>query len=310
VRYVEFVAPALLAASAMNGAVMESTFNIFAKLRFSKIYTAVLASPLEPRDIAVGELTWSLLRGGIYAFTFLVVTAVLGVATSWWAVLALPAALVIGFGFAGVGLTATTFMSSWQDFDLIQMVLMPLFLFSATFYPLEVYPPTLQVVAQISPLYHGVEMSRALVLTGDLATALSHVGWLVVFAVLLLRRRWRRRHRRFRPLLHRGLSTEDRLLRRFARSICLLRDAHLSPRQRELLLRREHEAVPPGDREVDEAEDVVRRHPVETRPVVRVREHRHERHERDDHPGRRAGDPPLAAVRPRDVGQPQSEHDE
>jgi lipooligosaccharide transport system permease protein len=187
VRYVEFVAPALLAASAMNGAVMESTFNIFAKLRFSKIYTAVLASPLEPRDIAVGELTWSLLRGGIYAFTFLVVTAVLGVATSWWAVLALPAALVIGFGFAGVGLTATTFMSSWQDFDLIQMVLMPLFLFSATFYPLEVYPPTLQVVAQVSPLYHGVELTRNLMLGTPHWGLVLHAGLLVAMGVVGLR---------------------------------------------------------------------------------------------------------------------------
>lgn len=187
VRYVEFVAPALLAASAMNGAVMESTFNIFAKLRFSKIYTAVLASPLEPRDIAVGELTWSLLRGGIYAATFLIVTGALGVVGSWWAVLALPATLVIGFGFAGVGLTATTFMSSWQDFDLIQMVLMPLFLFSATFYPLEVYPPALQLIAQISPLYHGVELTRNLMLGTPHWGLLLHAALLLAMGTVGLR---------------------------------------------------------------------------------------------------------------------------
>jgi lipooligosaccharide transport system permease protein len=187
IRYVEFVAPALLAASAMNGAVMESTFNIFAKLRFSKIYTAVLASPLEPRDIAVGELTWALLRGGIYACAFLIVTGLLGVVTSWWAVLALPAALLIGFGFGGVGLTATTFMKSWQDFDLIQMVLMPLFLFSATFYPLEVYPPALQVMAHVSPLFHGVELTRNLMLGTPHWGLLLHAGLLLAMGTVGLR---------------------------------------------------------------------------------------------------------------------------
>lgn len=164
VPYAVFVAPALLAASAMNGAVYESTFNIFAKLRFSKLYDAVLATPVTPRDIAVGEITWSLLRGAIYATAFLVVAAVAGLVTSPLAVLALPAATLIGFAFAGIGLTATTFMSSWQDFDLVQLVLMPLFLFSATFYPLEVYPPALQAVAYLSPLYHGVALTRSLML--------------------------------------------------------------------------------------------------------------------------------------------------
>jgi lipooligosaccharide transport system permease protein len=187
VTYGEFVAPALLAASAMNGAVYESTFNIYSKLRFSRIYEAVLATPVEPRDIAVGEITWSLLRGAVYAASFLAVAWAAGLVASPWAVLALPAATLIGFAFAGIGLTATTFMTSWQDFDLVQLVLMPLFLFSATFYPLDVYPPALQAVAHVSPLYHGVQLTRGLMLGVLTPMLLVHAGILLAIGVVGLR---------------------------------------------------------------------------------------------------------------------------
>jgi lipooligosaccharide transport system permease protein len=187
VPYGVYVAPALLAASAMNGAVYESTFNIYSKLKFSRLYDAILATPVEPRDIAVGEVTWSLLRGAIYGTAFLVIAWLAGLVTSPWAVLALPAATLIGFAFAGIGMTATTFMSSWQDFDLVNLALMPLFLFSATFYPLEVYPPALQVVAQVSPLYHGVELVRGLMLGMLRPALLVHAGLLFAIGAVGLR---------------------------------------------------------------------------------------------------------------------------
>jgi lipooligosaccharide transport system permease protein len=181
VAYAAFVAPALLAASAMNGAVYESTFNVFHKLKWDKLYDAVLATPMEPRDIAVGEVTWSLMRGAVYATAFLLVAWVAGLIASPAALLAVPAAVLIGFGFAGMGLVATTFMKSWQDFDLVTMALMPLFLFSATFYPLDVYPPILRELALLSPLTHGVALTRGLML-GVLTPAL--LGHAAVFAVL------------------------------------------------------------------------------------------------------------------------------
>jgi lipooligosaccharide transport system permease protein len=181
VAYAAFVAPALLAASSMNGAVYESTFNVFHKLKWARLYDAVLATPMEPRDIAVGEVTWSLLRGGLYATAFLVVAWTAGLVASPAALLAIPAAVLIGFGFAGLGLVATTFMTSWQDFDLVTMALLPLFLFSATFYPLDVYPPGLRELAMLSPLTHGVELTRGLML-GALRPAL--LGHAAVFAVL------------------------------------------------------------------------------------------------------------------------------
>ncbi len=184
VDYTAFVAPALLAASAMNGAVFESTMNIFWKLKWAKVYDGMLAAPLNVWDIAIGEIGWSQIRGGLYAGAFLVVALVMGLLQSWWALLALPAALLIGVAFGAVGFATTTFLKSWQDFDLINLVMMPLFLFSATFYPLDVYPPVLQAIAQISPLYHGVEIIRGLTLGVVEAGMLGHVAFLLAMTTV------------------------------------------------------------------------------------------------------------------------------
>lgn len=162
VSYRVFVAPALMASSAMNGAVYETTFNLFFKLKYAKLYDAVLATPLEVGDVALGEVTWALMRGTAYGIGFIVVMSALGLVASPWALLAVPAAMLIGFAFASVGTATTTFLRSWQDFDAVQLVLLPLFLFSGTFYPLSSYPAALQVVVEVTPLYHGVHLLRAL----------------------------------------------------------------------------------------------------------------------------------------------------
>jgi lipooligosaccharide transport system permease protein len=183
VEYAVFVAPALMASAAMNGAVYDATFNIFFKLKYAKLYDSVLATPLGPRDVALGEISWALLRGVFYSVAFLLVAAVAGVVTSWWAVLAVPAASLIGFAFAAVGMAATTFMRSWQDFDYVQMAIMPMFLFSATFYPLSTYPESWQRVVELTPLYHGVELVRGLML-GEIGSGLLvHVGYLTVMGI-------------------------------------------------------------------------------------------------------------------------------
>jgi lipooligosaccharide transport system permease protein len=162
IEYAAFVAPAMLAASAMNGAVLDSTFSVFFKLKYQKLYDAVLATPMRPGDVARGEIIWALLRGGIYATGFLLVMVLMGLVGSWWAVLAVPATLLIGFGFSGVCMALTTYMRSWQDFDLVQLAVMPLFLFSATFYPVTAYDGLLRGVVEVSPLYRGVVLCREL----------------------------------------------------------------------------------------------------------------------------------------------------
>ena len=184
VPYADFVAPALLASSAMNGAVFDSTFNVFFKLKYAKLYDSVLATPLGPRDVAVGEIGWALIRGSLYAAAFLAVAVAAGTVHSWWALLAVPAATLIGFAFAAVGMFATTFMRSWVDFDYVTLAIQPMFLFSATFFPLATYPGPMQWVVQLTPLYHGVALERALMLGEVGPGLLVHVAYLVVMGLL------------------------------------------------------------------------------------------------------------------------------
>jgi lipooligosaccharide transport system permease protein len=164
VPYREFVAPGLMAVSSMNGAMYDSTFNVFFRLKYAKLYDAILATPIRPTQVALGEIGWALIRGSIYAVAFTLVMLALGLVHSAWAVLDVPVAVLIGFGFAALGMTGTTYMKSWQDFDYVLLASMPLFLFSATFYPLSVYPRLLQVVIECTPLYQGVVLLRDLTL--------------------------------------------------------------------------------------------------------------------------------------------------
>ena len=162
VAYTAFVAPGLLASSAMNGALFDATFNIYFKLKIMKAYDAMLATPLGVGDIALGELVWTLIRAGLYSGAFMVVMAGLGYVLSPWAVLCYPAAVLISFAFSSAGMAATSYMRDWQDFDKVSLAIIPLFLFSATFYPLSVYPGWLQVLVQLTPLYQGVALVRGL----------------------------------------------------------------------------------------------------------------------------------------------------
>jgi lipooligosaccharide transport system permease protein len=184
VSYAAFIAPALLASSAMNGAVYDSTINVFWKLRIGRVYDAMLVTPVGPNDVAMGEVGWALFRGLLYSTGFIITAAALGLLHSWWALLALPSTIVIGFGFAGIGMAAATFMRSWQDFDLIQLVQLPMFLFSTTFYPLSVYPAAVQWIVRFSPLYHAIELIRSLTLGTVGAASLVHLGYLVLLGTV------------------------------------------------------------------------------------------------------------------------------
>ena len=162
IPYRVFVAPGLLAVSSMNGAMYDSTFNVFFRLKYAKLYDAVLATPMRPAQVALGEIGWALIRGTIYAIAFIGVMLALDLVYSPWAVLDVPAAVLIGFAFAGIGMFGTTYMKSWQDFDYVILASMPLFLFSATFFQLSVYPRPAQVVIEWTPLYQGVVLLRDL----------------------------------------------------------------------------------------------------------------------------------------------------
>ncbi len=190
--YREFVAPGLLAISALNGALNDSTFNVYARLKFEKLYDAVLASPLGPRDVALAEIGWAVLRGLIYSVTFLIVIAAMGLVQSPWALLALPGAALVSFATAALGVYLTTYMKSWQDFDYILLVAVPLFLFSGTFYPLSVYPRAVGLVVEWTPLYQGVVILRDLILgapSPDLAWRAAYLAALGIAGLALAGRR-------------------------------------------------------------------------------------------------------------------------
>ncbi|HET7493872.1 MAG TPA: ABC transporter permease [Candidatus Limnocylindrales bacterium] len=184
IPYQLFVAPALLASASMNGALNESTFNFFFKLNYDKTFAAILATPLSSGDIAVGELTWALIRGGLYAIGFMAVMVVFGLAVSPWVVFAVPAALLVGLAFGAVGMAATSFMKTWQDFDLIQLVVLPLFLFSGTFYPIETYPEAIRWIVQVTPLYQGVDLIRSLAVGAISPVLLVHVAYLLAMGAI------------------------------------------------------------------------------------------------------------------------------
>ncbi|HEX5466664.1 MAG TPA: ABC transporter permease [Candidatus Limnocylindrales bacterium] len=194
IDYTAFVAPALLASSAMNGAIYDSTFNIFFKLKFAKTYDAILSTPVGAGDVALGEIGWALLRGTLYACAFFVVMLLMGLIRSPLGLLAVPAALLIGYAFAGVGMAVTTFMRTWQDFDMVQLVILPLFLFSATFYPLDTYPRALQVIIELTPLYHGVTLMRGLTLGSVGPGTLVDIAYLAVMGTVGLALTSRRLH--------------------------------------------------------------------------------------------------------------------
>jgi len=184
VSYAAYIAPGLLATSAMNGAIYDSTINVFFKMRFAKLYDAMLATSLGPMDVALGEIAWSLLRGGIYSTGFVGVMLVMGLLSSWWALLAVPVALLIAFGFAAVGMAITSFLRTFQQVDWITTAILPMFLFSTTFYPLTVYPPAIQAVVRCLPLYQGIELMRGLCLGLVNWGLLWHVLYFLVMAAI------------------------------------------------------------------------------------------------------------------------------
>jgi lipooligosaccharide transport system permease protein len=142
----------------------------------------MLSTPLGVGDVATGEVAWALIRGGIYAIGFIVVMVLLGLVSSPLAILAVPASLLIGFAAAGLGTAATSYVRKWQDFDLVFVITLPLFLFSGTFFPISAYPEPLRTIAECSPLYRGVHLLRSLT-TGNVDPVLITVD--IVYLVVL-----------------------------------------------------------------------------------------------------------------------------
>ncbi|TYC98915.1 ABC transporter [Arthrobacter echini] len=180
ISYAAYIAPALLAVSAMNGAVYDSTWNVFFKMNFAKLYQGMLYTSLGPLDVAIGEIFLALLRGALYATGFTTVMALMGLLTTPVALLMIPVSVVIAFGFASFGMAITSFMKTFQQMEWVNFVMLPMFLFSATFYPLSVYPQGIQWFIQALPLWHGVELLRQISVASFGPATLIHLGYFVI----------------------------------------------------------------------------------------------------------------------------------
>lgn len=178
VSYAAFVAPAMLASSAMTGALAETTFNFYGKFKYMKLYDGVIATPVKPFEIALGELGWAMIRGTAYSAAFLALMVGMGLTSAGRALTAFPAAVLVGFAFGALGMMLSTFMRSWQDFDLMGSAQFTLFLFSGTFVPAEAYPAVLRWVVEVTPLYRSVHLIRGISAGG--------VGWAWLLDVLYL----------------------------------------------------------------------------------------------------------------------------
>jgi lipooligosaccharide transport system permease protein len=184
VSYAAYIAPALLATSAMNGALYDATWNVFFKMHFGKVYQVMLSSSLGPMDVALGEISWALIRGAAYSIGFMAIVTPLGLVSSAWGLLAIPAATLIAFGFASVGMAITSYMKNFQQMNWVNFFLLPMFLFSGTFFPVSVYPEWIQVVVKALPLWQGVDLVRSLMLGIIDISVLGHIAYFVVMIVL------------------------------------------------------------------------------------------------------------------------------
>ncbi|WP_327710594.1 ABC transporter permease [Streptomyces sp. NBC_00464] len=186
VPYLAYFAPALMATSAMNGALYDSTVNFFWKLRYRRLYKQLLSAPMNIEGIVVGEIIWAQIRGAVYAVVMLVVIGICGGLRSPWAVLTVPAALLVGFAFAAIGVAISTVMRSWQDLDPVRFGTLVLFLASGTFFPASAYPAAIGYLVKVSPLYASNELIRALCLGRVGVAQLLEVAYLVALTVVAL----------------------------------------------------------------------------------------------------------------------------
>jgi lipooligosaccharide transport system permease protein len=189
--YLQFLAPGLLAATVMQSAAFEATFPIIGGLNWQRTFHAMYATPLSPRDIALGNLTWMAIRLAMIATVFTAVIVLFGAAHSPLVILGIPVAVLTGMAFAAPISAFSATQRTPNQFNVIfRFGITPLFLFSGTFFPIESLPSFLQPVAWLSPLWHGVDLTRGLVLGTVADRPLAMLIHVVVLAAIVAISSW------------------------------------------------------------------------------------------------------------------------
>ena len=186
VRYAAFVAPAILATTAMNTAMNQTSFGVFSRIKNERTYDAIVPTPLSVTDIALGEVLSAVIYAVLSSASFVLVMTVLGLVSSPGILLAIPGAILIGYAFAAAGLAVTTYLRDFSDFQLIQLVMLPMYLFATTFYPLTTYPAPVRPLIQVLPLYQSIQLVREPALGVFTLSSLVPVVYLSAFGTIAL----------------------------------------------------------------------------------------------------------------------------
>jgi lipooligosaccharide transport system permease protein len=198
VPYLDFIAPGLLAAAAMQTAATESSWPVMGAIKWTRTYYAMTATPLTERDVLIGHQLFVVTRVLTASSAYLLVVALFGAVNSWLGLLAIPVAVVIGTAFSMPMAAYASSVEHDHSFPpIFRFLIVPMFLFSGTFFPVSQMPLVFELLAYVTPIWHGVELCRGLMLgTIDALPALGHLAYLLAWSVggfLLARRSYRKR---------------------------------------------------------------------------------------------------------------------
>lgn len=186
VPYKEFIAPGLCASAVMWGAAFEVAWNAWFRMEELRLYDAMLVTPVEVEDLVTGEVLWAATRAVIYGTVFLIVIALVGLVSSWWALAMPPFLFLGGLCFATIGLAYTSLIPKMDYYTFyFTLFITPMFLFGGIFFPYDQLPDWAQVVAWFTPLYHLVSIARELATGPDGLSILANASWLAVLTLLL-----------------------------------------------------------------------------------------------------------------------------
>jgi len=195
VPYIKFIAPGIIASSAMFAAFYECTYGTYVRMHFQKTFEAILATPVNIYELVAGELLWGATKSMIYGATIIIVISLFGLVDSYIIIFLLPVLFLCGLIFAQIAVTSAAIVPGIDSFNYFYtLFITPMFLFSGIFFPLDALPPLVSDIAYFTPLYHLVNICRAFALgnfsvTGDIIWMLFAVAILAPFPFRLMKRR-------------------------------------------------------------------------------------------------------------------------
>jgi len=185
IPYVKFIAPGIIASSAMFAATYECTYGTYVRMTYQKTFDAVLATPVNINELVAGEVIWGATKSALYGTIIISVIALFGLVDSPWIIFLIPLLFISGLIFAELSVIVAAIVPGIESFNYFYTIVMtPMFLFSGIFFPLDTLPPIISKIAFFTPLYHLVNICRSFS-SGILKGALSDIAWIFVVVVLL-----------------------------------------------------------------------------------------------------------------------------